>query len=574
LDEDSNSRIISTIQELSDLIASFENGIPDQDVQLFVQTASGLKIQLQDRKRLLPLGQMILSLGKYLASNRTAAHQGTLPLLQEQLDALKTLITGRDLDPAGKNRLVKEIINKFKSFKEIIVPPAPAPGDLNELKAVVLSIDWEITNGTISQFNGAVDHLFQKWRGHWVNINLLKIMQHIVNYIESKKETAHTDSIDVLKSVYIILEKVVHQPGLSVPEKKQRLDQAIDLFNSFKKRAVSSHGKTVESGQEDFSQFQQDMPPALSHLIHETKQTPGDSSDVTLLDPEEVMVQPVSRNKAGEENIPPALQGKRSDSPGPGNVMDSLLNPKETEVDKMLDSIHLMDVNSTNPVHNPAAMAGADRELKPGMSQITRYDKQSEPIPEIEGTLNEFFGIDMDSDAGKDIGLEDSSEAKALQDNTNTDTDTDTDTDGVVPFDYEDEVDEPPESSSQIPFSGSDDATLTVIKGLEEAFCELPADVDQTYRTKILQDLQTLGTKWEGEPVKSSLIKIIGLLFDRLSIPEVEQTSVQEGSFRSDDQAIQPGTEPKQEPDITDSPSPDPDPQKGVLSKLKRFFRF
>jgi hypothetical protein len=316
------------------------------------------------------------------------------------------------------------------------------------------------------------------------------------------------------------------------------------------------------------------MPPALSHLIHETKQTPGDSSDVTLLDPEEVMVQPVSRNKAGEENIPPALQGKRSDSPGSGNVMDSLLNPKETEVDKMLDSIHLMDVNSTNPVHNPAAMAGADRELKPGMSQITRYDKQSEPIPEIEGTLNEFFGIDMDSDTGKDIGLEDSSEAKALQDNTNTDTDTDTDTDGVVPFDYEDEVDEPPESSSQIPFSGSDDATLTVIKGLEEAFCELPADVDQTYRTKILQDLQTLGTKWEGEPVKSSLIKIIGLLFDRLSIPEVEQTSVQEGSFRSDDQAIQPGTEPKQEPDITDSPSPDPDPQKGVLSKLKRFFRF
>ena len=570
MDEDSNSRIISTIQELSGLIASFENGIPDQDVQLFVQTASGLKIQLQDRKRLSPLGQMILSLGKYLASNRTAAHQGTLPLLQEQLDALKSLITGRDLDPAGQDRLVKEMIAKFKAFKEIVVPPAPAPvpGDLDELKAVVLSIDWEISSGTISQFRVALDHLFQKWRGHWVNINLLKIMQRMVNYIESKKDTAHTDSIDILKSVYIILEKVVHQPGLSVPEKKQRLDQAIDLFNSFKKRAVPPHGKTVESGQEDFSQFQQDMPPALSHLIHETKQTPGDSSEVTLLDPEEVMVQPVSRNKADEENIPPALQGKRSDSPGSGNVMDNLLNPKETEVDKMLDSIHLMDVNSKNPVHNPAAMAGADRELKPGMSQITRYDKQSKPIPEIEGTLNEFFGIDMESDAGKDIGLEDSSEAEALQDNT------DTDTDGVVPFDYEDEVDEPPESSSQIPLSGSDDATLTIIKGLEEAFCELPADVDQAYRTKILQDLEILGTKWEGEPVKSSLVKIIGLLFDRLSIPEVEQTSVQEGSFRSDDQATQPGTEPKQEPDITDSPSPDPNPQKGVLSKLKRFFRF
>ena len=571
MDEDSNSRIISTIQELSGLIASFENGIPDQDVQLFVQTASGLKIQLQDRKRLSPLGQMILSLGKYLASNRTAAHQGTLPLLQEQLDALKTLITGRDLDPAGQDRLVKEMIAKFKAFKEIVVPPAPAPvpGDLDELKAVVLSIDWEISSGTISQFRVALDHLFQKWRGHWVNINLLKIMQRMVNYIESKKDTAHTDSIDILKSVYIILEKVVHQPGLSVPEKKQRLDQAIDLFNSFKKRAVPPHGKTVESGQEDFSQFQQDMPPALSHLIHETKQTPGDSSEVTLLDPEEVMVQPVSRNKADEENIPPALQGKRSDSPGSGNVMDNLLNPKETEVDKMLDSIHLMDVNSKNPVHNPAAMAGADRELKPGMSQITRYDKQSKPIPEIEGTLNEFFGIDMESDAGKDIGLEDSSEAEALQDNT------DTDTDGVVPFDYEDEVDETSESSFQVPLSGSDDADLTVLKGLEEAFCELPADVDQTDRTKILQDLEILGTKWEGEPVKSSLVKIIGLLFDRLSIPEVEQTSVQEGSFRSDDQeAPQPGTEPKQEPDITDSPSPDPDPQKGVLSKLKRFFRF
>ena len=329
MDQDSNSRITSTIQELSGLIASFENGIPDQDVQLFVQTASGLKIQLQDRKRLSPIGQIILSLGKYLASNQAAAHQGTLPLLQEQLDALKTLITGRDLDPAGQDRLVKEMINKFNSFKEIIVPPAPVPGDMDELKAVVLSIDWEITSGTISQFKVALDHLFQKWRGHWVNINLLKIMQRIVNYIESKKEAAHSDSIDVLKSVYIILEKMVHQPGLSVPEKKQRLDQAIELFNSFKKRALPPYGKTVEPGQESASQFQQDMPPALSHLSHETKQTPGDSSEVTLLDPEEAMVQPFSRNKADEENIQPALQGKRSDSPGSGNVMDNLLNPKK-----------------------------------------------------------------------------------------------------------------------------------------------------------------------------------------------------------------------------------------------------
>ena len=568
MDQDSNSRIISAIQELSGLITSFENGILDKDVQLFVQTASGLKIQLQDRKRLSSIGQIILSLGKYLASNQAAAHQGTLPLLQEQLDALNTLVTGRDLDPAGQDRLVKEMIDNFKAFKEIIVPPAPVPGDLDELKAVVLSIDWEITSGTISQFRVALDHLFQKWRGHWVNINLLKIMQSIVNYIESKKEAAHSDSIDVLKSVYTILEKMVHQPGLSVPEKKQRLDQAIELFNSFKKRAVPPHGKTVESGQEGSSQFQQDMPPALSHLSHETKQTSGDSSEVTLLDPEEAMMQPVSRNKADEENIQPALQGKRSDSPGSGNVMDNLLNPKETEADKMLDRIHLMDINSTNPVHNPDAMAGADHELKPGMSEITRYDKQSKPIPEIEDTLNEFFGIDMQSDAGEDIGWEEHSEAEVLQDNT------DTDTDGVVPFDYEDEVDETSESSSQVPVSESDDADLTVLKGLEEAFYELSVDVDQTGRRKILQDLERLRTKWEDEPVKSSLVKIIGLLFDRLSIPDVEQTSVQEGSFRSDDQGPQPGTEPKQEPDITDSPSPEPDPQKGVLSKLKRFFRF
>lgn len=570
MDQDSNLSIISTIQELSGLIANFENSMPEQDVQLFVQTASGLKIQLQDRKRLSPMGQIILSLGKYLASNQAAAHQRTLPLLQEQLDALKTLTTGRDLDPAGQDRLVKEMISKFKAFREDVVPPAPVPGDLDELKAVVLSIDWEITKGTISQFKAAVDHLFQKWRGHWVNINLLKIMQGIVNYIESKKEAAHTDSIDVLKSVYLILEKVVHQPGLSVPEKKQRLDQAIELFNNFKKRAIAPHGKTVESKQEGSSQFQKDMPPALSHLSHETKQTPGDSSEVTLLDPEDVMVQPVSRNKADEENIQPALQGKRSDSPGSGNVMDNLLNPKETEADKMLDRIHLMDVNSTNPVHNPDEMAGADRELKPGMSEITRYDKQSKPIPEIEDTLNEFFGIDMESDAGEDVGLEEPSGAEVLQD------DTDTDTDGVVPFDYEDEVDETSDFSSQVPVSESEDPDLTVLKSLEEAFCELPADVDQTDRTKILQDLERLGTKWEDEPVKSSLVKIVGLLFDRLSIPEVEQTSVQETSFRSDDQAQAPqaGPEPKQEADITDSPSPDPDPQKGVLSKLKRFFRF
>lgn len=525
MDQNGQSKILSAIDELSALTGSFKTGISDREAQRFVKTASELKQMLLDRNGPGPVGKIILSLGKFLAANQSMDHQATFSLLEKQLDTLSTLTADGISDPAAQDRLVREMIEDFKAFKERISPSAPDPEDLEELKVVVLSIDWEITNETINQFNEICGHLLQKWKDRSNHLNLLKMMKSLVNYIGSKKADAHADSIDFLKSVYTALETMVYDPQLNASDKKQLYNQAIERFNRFKEMAASPRKQGGPSGRQAHSEIRQDLPPALSHLGQSKKPVDEAASELTLLDPDEAVVRSVSRNQAGEDDIQPALQGKRGVSQKPANVMDDLLNPKETEADKMLETIHLMDVGGANPIHNPAAMAGGSEELKPGMSNITPSEKGSKPIPEIEQTLDAFFNLDTVSEAGSEQDSTTSQEVAVPQHSA------DTGTDGMVP------VEERSLSSDQAVPPG--EADLAVIGQLEEAFGRLPEDLGEDGRKGVLNDLDKLKAKWMDDPLKSKLVNLIGILFNRLSAAELEQV---------------------------------PAPKKGVLSKLKRFF--
>ncbi|HCY84249.1 MAG TPA: hypothetical protein DHV36_03845, partial [Desulfobacteraceae bacterium] len=426
--------------------------------------------------------------------------------------------------------------------------------DLDQLKAVVLSIDWEITSGSISQFNEICGHLLQKWKDRPIYVNLLKIMKSLVDYIRRKKADAHADAIDFFKSVFTALETMIQNPELTPTERKQLYNEQIQRFNRFKEMAASPSKHMADKDGQTPSGTRQDMPPALSHLGHGATQDDAGASELTLLDPDAAVVEPVSRKQA-EEDIQPALQGKTGGSPHASNVMDDLLNPKETEADKMLDTIHLMDVGGTNPAHNPAAMAGADDALKPGMSKITPSVKDSVPIPEIEQTLNEFFHLEAEPE--KDV------EAKPV---TPLDSAED-----AVPQDNEKEA-AGRSGSDLTPVlpQEPDETDLTRLGKLEDAFSRLPEDLGETVRMDVLNDLDTLKTKWMDDPIKSNLVNLIDILFNRLCAAGLEQDADRTPAAEADDSDARPPGHLEPEPD--NSVSPEPPPQKGMLSKLKRFF--
>ncbi|HCY87576.1 MAG TPA: hypothetical protein DHV36_20750, partial [Desulfobacteraceae bacterium] len=134
MNQEGHAKIISALEALSTIADSFKTGISGQDAQQLVQTASDLKQMLVNRDRLAPVGQIIFSLGKFLAANPSSAPQGAVSLLEKQLATLTTLVADNNPDPTVQDRLVKESIEDFKAFRESISLPAPDPKDLDQLK--------------------------------------------------------------------------------------------------------------------------------------------------------------------------------------------------------------------------------------------------------------------------------------------------------------------------------------------------------------------------------------------------------------------------------------------------------
>ncbi len=125
---------------------------------------------------------------------------------------------------------------------------ADADSDLDEdspirnLKALVFSIDWEITDETMVDFLDETKRLSQKYKGDKILSMFLKLHESIGKYIKAKKARAHPDSIKFVASVYKNFEKVLISPGMKENQKKQLLSAEVKKFKDFKQRVLLRDG--------------------------------------------------------------------------------------------------------------------------------------------------------------------------------------------------------------------------------------------------------------------------------------------------------------------------------------------
>jgi hypothetical protein len=105
---------------------------------------------------------------------------------------------------------------------------------LRDLKAEVLSIDWEITDRVMTRFIGEVNRLRGHYKEDHVLLTFLKLLESIGNYVKNKKGKAHPDAIKLLSSVYNSLEEVVLLKGASEKERQETLSTEIERFKRLK----------------------------------------------------------------------------------------------------------------------------------------------------------------------------------------------------------------------------------------------------------------------------------------------------------------------------------------------------
>ena len=104
------------------------------------------------------------------------------------------------------------------------------------LKTIMLSIEWEITDEVLINFNDELIQAREAWSDDRVKLIYVQALQIISKYIYQKKSDAHHNAMKVLLAFFYDLEKLALDTELSEQEKKQILDQDIKKFERFKQQ--------------------------------------------------------------------------------------------------------------------------------------------------------------------------------------------------------------------------------------------------------------------------------------------------------------------------------------------------
>ena len=107
---------------------------------------------------------------------------------------------------------------------------------ISRLKTIVLSIDWEINDDILTQFNDELLVLKDIWEEDQVKLVYVQALEKISRYIYQLKADAHPNAIKLLLTFYYNLEKIVLDTALSDAEIKDILRGDVKKFEQLKQQ--------------------------------------------------------------------------------------------------------------------------------------------------------------------------------------------------------------------------------------------------------------------------------------------------------------------------------------------------
>jgi len=125
-------------------------------------------------------------------------------------------------------------------------PEAPSPVDA--LKALVFSIDWEITDVTMKEFLKEVKRLKTKYADDRISLMFLKLHESLGKYIKARKVKAHPDALKLLTSIYQQFEKTFLSPELSDAEKKKMVSKEVKKYKRFQQQVLATEKASKTRG--------------------------------------------------------------------------------------------------------------------------------------------------------------------------------------------------------------------------------------------------------------------------------------------------------------------------------------
>lgn len=247
----------SPIARLKSLVLSIDWEITDDILRQFNEELVDLKDVWANEKIYLVYVQALEKISKYIYQEKADSNPNAIKLLLTFFYNLEKMISSEFMTEEEKRKIVLEDVKKFEMLKKQISraqnearaaseeihvddmhprpglqPQAPDP-ILHELKAIVLGIDWEITEKDLEKLRDEVIRLEEVFAGSRPKLIFLQGLGSLAAYIRLKKSNAHQDAFKLLHSFFAGLERIVTTP-MSLEEEKAVLFPEVENFNAFK----------------------------------------------------------------------------------------------------------------------------------------------------------------------------------------------------------------------------------------------------------------------------------------------------------------------------------------------------
>ena len=114
---------------------------------------------------------------------------------------------------------------------------------LSELKNLILSIDWEITDDVLEKFLKQIQDMKLTYKQDKIVLTFLQILNSLPQYIKTNRAKSHPKTFKILNSVFASLVKVVLSRDMAETAKKKILWSEMKRYKEL--RTYISQGKTA-----------------------------------------------------------------------------------------------------------------------------------------------------------------------------------------------------------------------------------------------------------------------------------------------------------------------------------------
>lgn len=118
---------------------------------------------------------------------------------------------------------------------------------LSELKNLILSIDWEITDEILEKLLQQIKDLIMTYEHDKIVLTFLQILNSLGAYIKRNRANAHPKTFKTLNSVFSSLDKVVLTRDMEEAEKKKILNAAMNRYKQLKIQIAKSKKEKQKS---------------------------------------------------------------------------------------------------------------------------------------------------------------------------------------------------------------------------------------------------------------------------------------------------------------------------------------